>query len=114
MRTNVRRTATGIPYIFLALSYGIPYGWRMEEVANARKAGQHAEKLRAARKARGFEVAEVAALAGVPKSSWHEYEGGAVPSATRAVTMAAALGETVESIWGSVTLASEDASHEAA
>jgi len=68
----------------------------MEEVANARKAGQHAEKLRAARKARGFEVAEVAALAGVPKSSWHEYEGGAVPSATRAVTMAAALGETVE------------------
>lgn len=81
----------------------------MSEVSSIRKPGQHAERLRAARKAKGLEVAEAAALTGVPKSSWHEYEGGAVPSATRAVTMAAALGETVETIWGSVTLASEDA-----
>lgn len=85
----------------------------MDEVSSVRKPVSHAERLRAARKAKGLEVADIAALTGVPKSSWHEYEGGAVPSATRAVTMALALGETVESIWGSVALASGDAVAEA-
>lgn len=80
----------------------------MDEASAVRRPVSHAERLRAARKAKGFEVPDIAALTGVPKSSWHEYEGGAVPSATRAVTMAAALGETVESIWGSVALAGDD------
>lgn len=64
----------------------------------------HAQRLRAARKARGWSLADASEGTGYAKSSWQVWESGVFPPADRALTIAAALGVTVEDIWGAQPL----------
>ncbi len=62
------------------------------------------ERLRAARLSRGLRAGAAADRAGVPRSSWSDYEAGSVPRADIALKVVAALGVTVEEIWGDASL----------
>jgi DNA-binding XRE family transcriptional regulator len=61
-------------------------------------------RLKALRIAHGLSLREAATRAGIPASSWQTAEEGALPNATRAVTMARLLSTTVEAIWGDAVL----------
>lgn len=60
----------------------------------------HGQRLRAARKARGWSLQDAADATALPKSSWQGWEEGVFPPADRAIKIATALGTTVEAIWG--------------
>ena len=70
----------------------------------------HGQRLRAARKARGWSLQDAADATALPKSSWQGWEEGVFPPADRAIKIAAALSTTVEAIWGQ--LPADDANEE--
>ena len=72
-------------------------------------------RLRALRISRGLSIRDAAKAAGVPASSWQTSEEGSLPNASRAVQMAAALGTTVEAVWGESRLpVADDAANDVA
>ena len=55
--------------------------------------------LKKARLMRGFAVADLSRLSGVPRSSIEYYERGVMPSVEKALMLAWSLDMTVEEIW---------------
>lgn len=69
----------------------------------------HARRLRAARKARGWSLADAAEQTGFAKSSWQGWEQGVFPPTDRALAIAGSLGVKVEDIWGDGPFAPSEA-----
>jgi transcriptional regulator with XRE-family HTH domain len=57
-------------------------------------------KIRALRDAQGWQLADLAKLTCIPKSTLSQIERGALPSLKNAVRIAAALGASVDELWG--------------
>jgi DNA-binding XRE family transcriptional regulator len=57
-------------------------------------------KIRALRDAQGWHLADLSKLTGIPQSTLSQIERGGLPSLKNAVRIAAALGASVDELWG--------------